>query len=162
MMRRIVGIVLLLVLATNAFGVTGSEVAYIGGSVSGLKAGDVGSFDVSSATELVFTSNGERFPIAYDKIKKIEYRNEVTYHLGVAPAVVVGLIKQRERRYFFTLSYMDEAGVTQAAVFEVAKDAPRSLLPVFAARATKACVVSQKYQPCPAVPVRMGTNQARP
>ena len=161
-MRRVAGIVLVLLLAANAFAVTGAEVAYVGGSVPVLKAGDTGEFDISPAREMVFISNGKSFPIAYDRIKKIEYRKQVAYHLGVAPAIVVGLIKQRERRHFFTLTYTDEAGVTQAVVFEVAKDAPQSLLAVFAARATKACVISERYQPCPAIPVRSGSIQARP
>jgi hypothetical protein len=161
-MRRIVVIVLLLIVATDAFGVTGSEVAYVGGSISALKPGDIGTFDFSPATELGFVSNGTRFSIAYDKIKKIEYHKEVAFHLGVAPAIVVGLIKKRERKHFFTITYTDEAGVRQAAVFEVAKDAPRSLLAVFAARAAQACVVSETYQPCPALSNRTVTNQVKP
>jgi hypothetical protein len=77
-----------------------------------------------SAEAYLRSSQATRFSIAYDKIKKIEYHKEVAFHLGVAPAIVVGLIKKRERKHFFTITYTDEAGVRQAAVFEVAKDAP--------------------------------------
>lgn len=162
-MRRTAGIVLVLLLATYAFAVAGSEVAYIGGSLSLLKPGDIGAFDLSSATELVFSDDGKKVSIAYNKLKKIEYRKDVAVHLGVAPAVAVGLIKRRERRHFVTLTYTDEAGIQQAAVFEVAKDRPRTLLPILAARAPQACVISDRYQPCPvAPPNRPFMNQPRP
>lgn len=162
-MRQTAGIVLVLLLATYAFGVSGNEVAYVGGSISGLRPGDIGAFDLSSETDLVFGSDGKRVSIAYNKIRKIEYRKDVAVHLGVAPAIAVGLIKRRERRHFVTLTYTDETGIQQAAVFEVAKDKPRTLIPILAARAPRACVISDHYQPCPvAPPNRPFINQSRP
>jgi hypothetical protein len=52
-------------------------------------------------------------------------------------------------------------GERQAAVFEVSKSAPRSLLAILAARAPQACVSSQEYQPCQAAD-RAFTNEAKP
>jgi hypothetical protein len=161
-MRRTVVIVLVLLLATTAFGVSGSEVMYVGGSVSAFTPGDIGTFEISSAKELEFVSNGKRLSVAYDKIKQIEYRQEVAVHLGVAPAIVVGLIKRRERKHLITLTYADEAGERQAAVFEVSKSAPSSFLPILAARAPQACVISEKYKPCAAAARRTFTSGAKP
>ena len=160
-MRRIVVLMLVLSLATHAFAVSGSEVMYVGGSVSALNAGDIGTFDTTPPQELAFASNGKKLSVAYSKLMRIEYHKEVAVHLGVAPAIVVGLIKKREERHFITLTFADEAGQRQAAVFEVSKSAPQSLLPILAARAPQACVISNKYQPCP-VAARPLRNATRP
>lgn len=151
-MRRMVALVLVLVFlsATNAFAVTGSEVMYVGGSVEGLKPGDIGRFDTRSAKDLEFIGSGKTVFVPYDTIRKIQYRKEVAHHLGVALAIAVALIKKRERRHFITLTYTNDAGERQAAVFEVSKSAPLSLLAVLAARAPQACVILQQYQSCPA------------
>ena len=161
-MRRTVVIVLVLLLATTAFGVSGSEVMYVGGSVSAFTPGDIGAFEISSVNELRFVSNGKRLSVAYDKIKQIEYREEVAVHLGVAPAIVVSLIKRRERKHLITLTYADETGERQAAVFEVSKSAPSSLLPILAARAPQACMISEKYRPCTVAARRTFTNGTKP
>ncbi|HEV2135389.1 MAG TPA: hypothetical protein VGR47_14235 [Terracidiphilus sp.] len=159
-MRRTVAMVLVLVFlsATNAFGVTGSEVMYVGGSVEGLKPGDIGTFDTRPEKDLDFVSNGRRVSVAYDKIQKIQYRKEVAHHFGVALAIAVALIKKRERKHFITLSFTNEAGEQQAALFEVSKRAPQSLLAVLAARAPQACVILQEYQSCPAAPRTFATG----
>lgn len=148
-MRRTVAMVLVFMLAISAFAVSGSEVMYMGGSVTAFNPGDIGTFDTSPAKELNFVSNAKRLSIAYARIRKIEYHKEVAHHLGVAPAIAVGLIKKRERKHFITLTYADESGVQQAAVFQVSKNAPQSLLAILAARAPQACVILHEYQPCP-------------
>ena len=147
-MRRILVIVLVLMMTTSAFAVSGTEVAYEGGSAAGFKPGDIGKFDTSPATDLVFFSDGHKLSIPYSGIKRVEYRKENAFRLGVAATIVVGLLKERIKRHFFTVSYVDGAGVKQAAVFEVAKEAPKSLLAVFAARSPQACLISEEYRPC--------------
>jgi CDP-diacylglycerol--glycerol-3-phosphate 3-phosphatidyltransferase len=77
--------------------------------------------------------------IEYKNIRGYSYTSEVAYHLGVLPAIAVGLLKSRERRHFLTIRYLDSADVAQAAVFEVAKSDPQALLAVLRARAPQAC-----------------------
>jgi hypothetical protein len=77
--------------------------------------------------------------IEYKNIRGYSYTSEVAYHLGVLPAIAVGLLKSRERRHFLTIRYVDSADVAQAAVFEVAKSDPMTLLAVLRARAPQAC-----------------------
>lgn len=154
-MRRIVSLVVVIMLSVNAFAmVEGNEVAYVGGSATAVKPGDVGTFDTAPPNELVFAAPGGKVAIPYDKVTRIGYRTEVAYHLGVAAAIVVGLIKQRARKHFLTLTYTDESGVGQAAVFEVAKNASPALLALLKARAPKACVITQPnmYAACQARP----------
>src|SRR5882762_7384826 len=101
-MHRVFAIAIV-VLSATVFAVTGNDVAYVGGSLSGVKPGDIGAFDTSPVKELVFIEPYGRFPIEYARVLKVEYRKEVAHHLGVAPAIAVGLLKRRERKHFFTL-----------------------------------------------------------
>jgi hypothetical protein len=130
-------------LATRAFAVESGQVAYTGGSLS-VAQGTIGSFDVTSSTALVFKYAGpgasaNEVAIEYKNIRGYSYTSEVAYHLGVLPAIAVGLLKSRERRHFLTIRYLDSADVAQAAVFEVAKSDPQALLAVLRARAPQAC-----------------------
>jgi phosphatidylglycerophosphate synthase len=130
-------------LVTPAFAIEAGQVAYTGGSLS-VAQGTIGSFDLTSSTALVFKHAGLRasaneVAIEYKNIRGYSYTSEVAYHLGVLPAIAVGLLKSRERRHFLTIRYVDSADVAQAAVFEVAKSDPPALLAVLRARAPQAC-----------------------
>jgi CDP-diacylglycerol--glycerol-3-phosphate 3-phosphatidyltransferase len=131
-------------LVTPAFAIEAGQVAYTGGSLS-MAQGTIGSVDLTSSTALVFKHAGppgasaSEVAIEYKNIRGYGYTSEVAYHLGVLPAIVVGLLKSRERRHFLTIRYVDSADVAQAAVFEVAKSDPPALLAVLRARAPQAC-----------------------
>jgi phosphatidylglycerophosphate synthase len=130
-------------LVTPAFAIEAGQVAYTGGSLS-VAQGTIGSFDVTSSTALVFKYAGpgasaNEVAIEYKNIRGYSYTSEVAYHLGVLPAIAVGLLKSRERRHFLSIRYVDSADVAQAAVFEVAKSDPPALLAVLRARAPQAC-----------------------
>ena len=50
---------------------------------------------------------------------------QVARHLGVVPAIAVGLVKRWQRRHYFRITYHDESKTQQVAIFEVSKgDAP--------------------------------------
>jgi CDP-diacylglycerol--glycerol-3-phosphate 3-phosphatidyltransferase len=130
-------------LVTPAFAIEAGQVAYTGGSLS-VTQGTIGNFDLTSSTDLVFKYAGpgataNEVAIGYKNIRGYSYTSEVAYHLGVLPAIVVGLLKSRERRHFLTIRYVDSADDAQAAVFEVAKSDPTALLAVLRARAPQAC-----------------------
>jgi phosphatidylglycerophosphate synthase len=130
-------------LVTPAFAIETGQVAYTGGSLS-VAQGTIGSFDLTSSTALGFKyavpgASANEVAIEYKNIRGYSYSSEVAYHLGVLPAIAVGLLKSRERRHFLTIRYVDSADVAQAAVFEVAKSDPPALLAVLRARAPQAC-----------------------
>jgi hypothetical protein len=158
-MRRIVSlVVVVLMLSVSAFAiVNGNEVAYVGGSATSVKEGDVGTFDTTSPTELVFVTPGGKVAIPYGKLIQVDYKKEVAVHLGVAPAIIVALIKPRERGHFFTFTYTDSAGVGQAAIFEVTKNAPPVLLAILKARTPRTCLKTDKAVSCQAM-----LNRPRP
>jgi hypothetical protein len=74
--------------------------------------------------------------IPYASIESYEYAKEVTRHLGVVPAVAVGLVKMWRHSHYFSIAYRIETGGTaQIVVFEVPKDMPRTLQAVRQTRA---------------------------
>jgi phosphatidylglycerophosphate synthase len=130
-------------LVAPCFAVEAGQVAYMSGSLT-VPQGTIGGFDTMSPEALVFkfTASGSaagEVDIAYKNIGSFEYSTEVAHHLGVLPAVAVGLVKRRERRHFFTIKFTDSSDVPQAAIFEVPKGDPPGLLAILRARAPRAC-----------------------
>lgn len=56
--------------------------------------------------------------IAYDKIDNAEWRKDVRERMGFFPAMFVGMVAAREHVYRLTLSYHNDSGVSQVAVFQ--------------------------------------------
>jgi hypothetical protein len=100
---------------------------YVGGSATGVVAGTLGNLDMATETVLIFQSAAGKIEIPYAAIQSFEYSTEVSHHLGVMPAIAVGLVKKRQRRHFFRISYRNQKDVAQVAIFEVPKEMPRTL-----------------------------------
>ena len=123
-MRRVLSVCLLLtiLLPLPAQAVEGDRVMYVGGTVGALNKGVVGKLDAASQTTLNFESSGGTLAIPFGAIVSYEYSQEMARHLGVLPAMAVGLIKRRQRRHFFRITYHDESKTQQVAIFEVSKE----------------------------------------
>jgi hypothetical protein len=94
---------------------------------------------------LVLEHSGSKLEIPYAAIQSFEYSKEVTRHLGVLPAIAVSLLRARQRRHFFRISYHDTNSVPQVVLFEVPKHIPRALQAVLDTRAPQAVKPSR---PC--------------
>jgi hypothetical protein len=132
-----------LLLSLPAFAAGGNQVKYFGGTVQNLSAGVTGVFEVTSDSALVFQHAGNKLSIPYSSIHSSAYSKDVARHLGILPAIVVALLRARQHRHFFRISYQDEKNVEQLAIFEVPKAMPRVLSAVLATRAPlkfKSCV----------------------
>jgi len=138
-MKRLAAFCLMLVVSLPAAAVEDGQVMYVGGTVPGLKQGIVGRLDTSSFVSLTFEYSGSKLEIPFAKIDSFEYSQEVARHLGVLPAIAVGLIRKRQRRHFFHISYHDESNASQVAVFEVPKQMPSTLLAILQNRASQRC-----------------------
>ena len=139
-MKQFVAILLLLsFVALEVRAVEGDNVMYVGGTVKGLKEGSIGKLDTKSLTALSFESAGATLVIPYAKIDSYEYYHPVARHLGVLPAIAVGMVKKRQRRHFFRISFRDEAGDLRVALLEVPKQMPPVLLAIFGAKAPGKC-----------------------
>ena len=139
MKPRTIAIAVMLITSIAAVAVEGDQVEYYGGTLSSVKAGQVGQLVTSSNVELTFSYPGGSFAIPYLAMKSYEYSQEVAHHLGVAPAIAVGLVKKRQRRHYIRITYADAAGAMQVAVFEVPKEMPRTLIAILQSRAPQGC-----------------------
>jgi phosphatidylglycerophosphate synthase len=127
----------------SAWAIEPGQAMYTGGTAA-IAQDNMGVLDFASPKALVFRYKkpdgmpGE-LDVDYTKLNSFEYRNEVTHHLGVLPAIAVGLVAARQRRYFFSISYTDETGAAQVAIFEVAKRDQPAVMAVLHARSPTAC-----------------------
>ena len=141
-MKKLVGMLLILTLATSAFAieiVEGTDVLYLGGTVQTVSGGTLGHFDTTSPTELTFDASGKKLVIPYDKIQSFQYSRKLARHYGALLTVAIVMFKFRQRRHFVTINYADASGTPQVAIFEVSKEMPLTLMPVLAVRAPKGC-----------------------
>lgn len=138
-MKKLAAICLLFVLALPARAVEDGQVMYAGGTVPALQAGALGHLNYTSESDLAFEFAANKLLIPYAKIDSFQYTEEVARHLGVLPAMAVGLIRKRQRRHFVRINFRDENNKSQVAVFEVSKRTPQTLLPVLQLRSPQAC-----------------------
>lgn len=109
-MNKLAGFFCFLILAVPALAVEGSQVMYVGGSATGVVAGALGNLDMTSETVLIFQSAAGKIEIPYAAIQSFEYSSEVSHHLGVMPAIAVSLLKVRQHRHYFRVSYERSKG----------------------------------------------------
>jgi hypothetical protein len=145
-MRRLIAFGLVLLLSLPAAAANAGRVKYAGGTVPGVNIGTVGTLDTTAETSLTFDYAGKKLLIPYASIESFDHSETVARHLGVLPTIVVGLIKARQRRHFFRISYRDshrdpsrslDSGandVAQVVVFEVSKQMALPLQAVLVAR----------------------------
>jgi hypothetical protein len=129
-----------LLLSLSAFALDDGHARYVGGTVPGVPAGIIGRLDTTSTTALTFEHAGNKVEIPYTSIESYEYSRDVTRHLGVLPAIAVGLVKMRRHSHYFSISYRTETGgPAQIVVLEVPKDMPRTLRAILDTRAPGTC-----------------------
>ena len=143
-MKKLIAVVLLVVMASPAFGevfVDAGQAAYIGGTLLNIKNETMGKLDTTQEKALGFNYEGGRVAIPYDRIESWKYDEVLARHLGLIATTVVVMLKHRQRRHMFQIQFKDDAGITQSAVFEVAKEQPRVVVAVLQAR-VKGCNVN--------------------
>jgi phosphatidylglycerophosphate synthase len=136
-------LMLAMLLSAKAFAVESGQAAYTGGSAQ-VATGTPGAFDTTSPDALIFkykTPDGRpgQLEINYKDIHSFSYRNDVAHHLGVLPLIAVSLVKARDRKHIFSITYADSAGATQVVIFEVAASDQRPFLEILRARDPQIC-----------------------
>ena len=135
-MKGFVQFCFLLFLSLSAAALTDGHAKYVGGTAPNMIAGAVGRLETTSETSLIFEHAGNKLEIPYASIESSDYNKEVARHLGVLPLIAVGLIKTRQHRHFFRISFRLPGSTTaQVAIFEVPKHMPRNLQAILDARA---------------------------
>ena len=139
-MKRFPQFCFLLLLSVSAFALDEGHARYVGGTVPGLTAGVIGRLDTTSTTALTFEYAGIKLEIPYASIESYEYSKDVTRHLGVLPAIAVGMVKMRRHSHYFSISYhVATEGPAQIVVLEVPKNMPRTLRAILNTRAPGTC-----------------------
>jgi hypothetical protein len=129
---------------------------YVGGTAAKVKPEALGKLDTTQPKSLEFQSPDGNVSIPYASIESYEYTRKLARHLGAVATVAVVLVKHLQRKHFLTITYRDEAGAAQVAVFEIAKELPESLLPILQARAPQGC------KTCPRPAVRPAARTGQP
>jgi hypothetical protein len=139
-LNRLVATFLMLSFALPMFAfVEDDQVQYIGGTIGTIAAGTVGKLDTVNEKELRFIAGASVISMPYAKIDSYQYTEEVAHHLGVLPTLAIVMIKYRQRRHYFRISYRDENDKPQSVVLEVAKEMPKAISAVLESRVPKAC-----------------------
>ena len=141
-MTRVCCVVLALSLCCGAL--DQGQAKYVGGTLDNSKIGVVGHLTLSSPG-VTYDSGTLRVSIPYEQIVSYRYRKNVARHLGVLPAIVVGMFKARQRRHVFSIVYIDEQKTKQVAIFEVPKQAALSMNEVLDAKGIRTCL---QCEPC--------------
>lgn len=143
--KRTISCLIFLLLAVPSFAVEAGQVAYSSGSLSNIPQGTIGTLATDSPAKLVFKAastskaNGGEIEILYQTIQNFRYYNDVAHHIGVLPAIAVGLVKQRERKHFMSISYTDSSNALQVVIFEIPKNYPPTLIAILRARTPQLC-----------------------
>lgn len=134
-MRKVLCCFLMSVFTVAAQAASGSGVVYVGGTISTPVAGSSGTLDYSSPDQLQFRSPAGTVSIPWQKIDSWSCSSATAHHIGVLPAIAVGLVRKRQRIHYFSVKWQTDSGIEQAVLLEVPKDLPRTLHVVMSARA---------------------------
>ena len=130
---------MLCLLTAPLFALEPGQAAYAGGTAK-VALDTPGTLDVTSPTELTFqykepNGTSAEILIPYAAIRSFEPRQDVVRHLGFLPALGVGLVAARQRRYTVTISYADSSNAMQVAIIEVARSDQTAIQSILRARA---------------------------
>lgn len=128
-----------------AFAGLGSDKSmYIGGTAQ-LNKESIGAISTDDPKTLKFSSGSQTLIVPYDKVTGLAYgqhagrRVGATVALGVTTLGIGALpvLFSKKRKHYLTIEYTDESGKAQAAIFEVGKDAVRTVLKTLEVRTGK-------------------------
>jgi hypothetical protein len=131
----------MLMLAQFGFaGVAADKAKYVGGTATITKDKEA---QISVADENVMTFADWKLP--YDKVTAISYGQHAGRRVGTTVALgittlgvgALPILFSKKRRHYLTVEYTDDAGKTQAAIWEVGKDSIRTVMKTLEVRTGK-------------------------
>jgi hypothetical protein len=139
---------ILLINTTAAFaGIGAKKAQYVGGTVA-LVEGSEGRFHTTDEKQCQFRPDDKEnlsFAIPYDSVTALSYgqhagrRVGATIALGVTTMGIGALpiLFSKKRRHYLTISFKDQEGKDQAAIFQLGKEVTRTTLAIMSARTGK-------------------------
>ncbi len=112
----------------------GAKAAYVGGTLAGVPAGASGRMHTTDPDALRFQAAKSALRIPYESVNYLEYGQQAGRRHLLAVAVSPLFLLSKSRKHFLTVSYRDQDGHQQAAVFRVDKKDVRSVLAGLEAR----------------------------
>lgn len=134
----------LVLLAAPAARADSGDAKYVGGTVAGLREDSDGQLLTGDEERLVFVpEKGARVEVPWSAVSELEYGQKVGRKLTM-------LYMSKKRRHFLTVTWSDERGKEQAAIFELPGKSARTTLTVVETRAGRKCLYqdeeAQKYR----------------
>jgi hypothetical protein len=119
----------LVMVSQTAWAVGSNKVKYMGGTTGSVPEKAEGRVDVTDAANMVFMAEkGGTVKVPWQKVNGIEYGQRVSRRWKTAIFLTPWAVFSKGRKHMVTLSYQDDAGTDQAAVFEFGKDVYRTAL----------------------------------
>jgi hypothetical protein len=115
--------------------VSANQALYVGGTTD-LKQGTKAVLDASDEKAVKF----DHWQVPYERITALDYGQHVGRHWAYAALGVYGVLPillTKKRHHYLSVEYSDDAGKTQAAIFEVGKDSIRTVLKTLEVRSGK-------------------------
>ncbi len=124
-MPRFLCCFLLLLPSLPAFAATpGPDVVYVGGTIATPVTSTSGVLDLSSQDALLFKTSAGNITVPWTSIQSWTSYSQTTHHIGVLPAIAVGLVRKRQRSHFLRIAWKDERKSDQGVLFEIPKQMP--------------------------------------
>lgn len=140
-MRKTAVIICLAVSCWTFAGAAKTEHAIYSGGSAPIPRGAKGILLLGNSDDFRFQYDSGMFPLSYARITGMEfgYKAGAAAQLSVAVSWLPKLGNKRNR--LLTISYKDENGVGQAAVFEISREHSQTVIPVLESRTGKRVVM---------------------
>lgn len=138
-MKKFVSLLLLLLFVLDVplwAGLGSDKAMYVGGTATAVPLKTEGKLSTDDPKIAFFKWDKGQWQVPYDKVSSVAYgqhagrRVGATIAWGVATLGIMALpiLLSKKRRHYLTLEYTDDSGASQAAIFELGKDAIRTTL----------------------------------
>jgi hypothetical protein len=118
-------------------GLGSDKAMYVGGTVSAIPQKTEGKLNTDDSKMASFDwKKGAPWQLPYDKVTSLAYGQHAGRRVGATIAwgvttfgiMALPMLLSKKRRHYLTLEYVDSTGASQAAIFELGKDAIRTTL----------------------------------
>ena len=136
-MKKLLARLLVILFSLNAAlaHVSANQALYVGGTTD-LKQGTKAALDASDERAVKF----DHWQVPYARITALDYGQHVGRHWAYAALGFYGVLPillAKKRHHYLTVEYSDDAGKSQAAIFEVGKGSIRAVLKTLEVRSGK-------------------------
>ncbi len=111
-----------------------SKVAYLGGTVTEIRAGAGGAIRVDDPQHLIFSARKTSIGVPYNRVNLLEYGQHVSRRLVLAYLLGPWVLPSKKLKHFLTIGFESDDGNQQAMVFRIDKNHVRVVLASLEAR----------------------------